>query len=110
MTNGAFIAMAASQIAAEERCVLDAFRLADATAPDRARTPHELHIAPDAAFGRLVSAGVLRERARGAFYLDESAVIARRSRKPSRVLLIVLVMVLVLVLLGLVALLAWRPD
>jgi hypothetical protein len=46
---------------------------------------------PDAAFDQLVSAGVLRKRPRGTFYLDEAAVIARRRRPNSKPVLVVLV-------------------
>jgi hypothetical protein len=79
------VAMAAAQAQAAERRLIDAFRVAGATAPDRARAPEELRVVPDAAFGHLVEAGLLRERARGAFYLDEAAVIARRDHRPKRV-------------------------
>ena len=111
MSAGAVVAIAAAQATAAERRLIDTFRLADATAPDRARTPQELHVVPDATFGRLLAAGVLRERARGTFYLDEAAVIARRDRKPKRGPLVALLLVALVVLLaGLAMLLLWRPD
>jgi len=108
--SGALLAIAASQAAAAQRRVLDAFRLAGATAPDRARTPEELGIQPDATFGRLLKMGLLQERPRGTFYLDEAAVIAHRDRRPNRAPLVVALVVLVAIMLVGIALMTSRAG
>ena len=106
---GAGVAIAHAQAVAAERRLMDAFRLADATAPDRARSPEEMNVVPDAAFGRLLAAGVLRERPRGTFYLDEAAVIARRDATPKRGPLNAVLLVTILALtVGLIGLLVMQ--
>ena len=96
MTHGVMIAVHAAAAAARERTrVLDAFRLNDATAPERARPLDELGLAADdRATADLVQSGVIRGvDARGrptvlgdefarpkAFYLDEASAIVDRDR------------------------------
>lgn len=80
--------MAASAAAAERRHV-DAFRVAGATSPERAQPIASLGLARDEVLARLTARGIVREVARGAVYLDETALIALRDRKPPRALLVV---------------------
>ena len=61
-----------------EQATLDAFRVADATAEERAQGPDRLPGASSEAVSRLVDAGVIRSAGRGRYYLDETAVVARR--------------------------------
>jgi hypothetical protein len=92
-------ANAAASAAAAEQRALDAFRLADATAADRALLLERIGLARDSTVERLLAAGVLRDAGRGRLYLDEAAVIARRratTASPRKVILLtVLVAVLV---------------
>lgn len=90
-------ANAAAAAARAERAHLDAFRVAGATAPERALLPEQLGLARDDAFARLASRAFLKETVGGACYLDEAAVIAHRDRpaRPQRALLVVLVLLLV---------------
>ena len=96
MTHAAMLAVHAAAAAARERTrVLDAFRINDATAPERARPLAELGLAADdRAMADLVQSGVIRGvDARGrptvlgdqfarpsAFYLDEGSAIVDRNR------------------------------
>ena len=94
----------AAVVAAAERRFLDAFRLAGATAPERAVRLEALGLSRDDAFDRLVAAGLLRDAGASGYYLDEAAVIARRDRKPPRGVWIALGVMLVLLLIGFVVL------
>lgn len=77
------IAAQAAQQKEAERALLDAFRLADATAAERAQSLARLGIEQTAAFAKLEAAGVLRSAERGRYWLDERAVIAGRAAKPT---------------------------
>ena len=95
MSYAALIAVQAANAAKKERSrIIDAFRLQDATSPDRARPLDELGIPmSDRALATYIRAGVIRgvdtrgrpavighEDARiGAYYLDESAYIEHRN-------------------------------
>ena len=98
------IAVHAAQQQAAERALLDTFRLADATAPDRAQSLSRLGITHGDAFERLERAGVLRNEGRDRYYLDEAAVIARRSSgsktSPARLITVVALVVVMLVALA----------
>lgn len=85
MTVPAIIAAQAAARRNADTALLDAFRLADATAPDRAQTPARLGIEPGEAFVRLVDAGLLRDAGRGRYWLDEAAVVASRQAAARRV-------------------------
>ena len=93
-------AAAAGIVAIRERRYRDiesAFRLGDATAPDRARTIDELGITdlPEAA--DLAEMGVLKPGARaGTFYLDERALLARNSGRRKRLIFVLIAVMLVL--------------
>jgi len=103
-TNGALAAIIAANAAAgaaAERKVLTAFRVGDATAAERARTPAELGIEASHAVA-LVKRGWVHETAEGRLWLDERAV-AEPSRPNRKGLGVV---VAVLVLFGVMALVA----
>ena len=91
--SGAIMAIHAAQAQKRRTAVLDAFRLRDATAQDRARSLAELGLAADdSALTELLEKGVVRaldSRGRPAvlgdamariesFYLDEAAFVADR--------------------------------
>lgn len=91
-TNGAIVAILAAQAVAERRA-LEAFRLAGATAPERAQTLPAMEITESMALRALTNRGVVRETEPGHFWLDERKL-AERSRA-SRPALLVLALVLV---------------
>ncbi len=83
MTSGAVV-VAAAAAARRRRLqrVLDSFRIADATAPERARTLPSLGIADSAELTHLVESGVVNAgRAQGSWYLNEGAYVAHRDAK-----------------------------
>ena len=88
--------MMAAQHAQRVQEVTDAFRLADATAPARARTLAELQIAHAAEVEELARAGVLVQGPRrDSWYLSEAAVVARRrgaGRLPRKIVVLLLVL------------------
>jgi hypothetical protein len=104
MAGGAVVAAAAAAHAKRIQNVVDAFRLADATSPDRARALTELSIVPDAALAELTGNAVLLPgRRAGTWYLSEAAYIARRearARAANRSAVIVAVVAAVVVLGG----------
>ena len=106
MAGGAVVAAAAAAHAKRIQNVVDAFRLAEATSPDRARALTELSIAPDAALAELTQAAVLLPgRRAGTWYLSEAAYIARREardRAATRSVLIVAVVGALVALAGVV--------
>ena len=77
--------------------ITDAFRLADATSPDRATTFDALSVDADQSeTRRLISDGVLAPaRQEGFWYLNEVAFIAHRDARHVRLRVAVLVVVLV---------------
>lgn len=86
-----------------ERALLDAFRLADATAPDRAQSRTRLGIDRTPTFTRLEGAGVVQSDGRDRYYLNEAAVVAQRSSARRRPSLPVFLVIAVLVLVGLLS-------
>ena len=110
--NVAIMAAAASSARARQR-VLDAFRVAGATAPERARPLAELGLTLDSTLEACVNAGVVRRGKRdGELWLDESAYIARRDggeRKAAKAVVIVSLIALALLLVA-VLLLVRRPG
>jgi hypothetical protein len=103
MNGGAYVAIAASVRARLTQKVIDAFRLADATAPDRARSFEELGVDPrQSIVDDLVRRSVLAHgRRQGTFYVDERGYIAHRDehRRRSR-LAILLVLAIALAVMG----------
>ena len=108
--GGAVVAIAAAAHARRIREVTDAFRLAGATAPERARPLDALGAMSASAVDELARAGVLVPGpGHDTWYLSEAAVIARRDRAVPRRLLVALMLVLVGVMaVGIGALMANR--
>jgi hypothetical protein len=110
MAGGAVVAAAAAR-RRRRRHIIDTFRLADATAPNRARSLAELGLHDGRDLGSFVRDGVLLPGAQpGELYLSESAYLAYRDRnspRARRVMLLVLIALAVL-LAGVVV--ALRPT
>ena len=104
MGGGAVIAAAAAARRRRIQEVVDAFRLGDATSPDRARRMESLGVAQVGEVDQLIADGVLAPgREPGSYYLNEAMVIATRDRAvPRRALAVVMVILLAagVVLLG----------
>jgi len=94
-TNGAIVAILAAQAQAE-RHAFEAFRTADATAPEKARALTDLDLPESMALRALTNRGIVREAEPGEFWLDERKA-AERSRARTPLLIVVIVL---LVLLG----------
>lgn len=97
-------AAAGAIIAARQRRIqeiVDAFRLGDATAPDRARRLEDLGITPDNQTRDLMVEAVLVPGKReGTYYLNEAGMIYRREeRKGLKAIIIVTLIVLAIGLL-----------
>ena len=93
--GGAVVAIAAAAHARRVQEVTDAFRLAGATAPERAQSLAALGLTHAAAVDELARAGVLvAGPGRETWYLSEAAVVARRDAPVPRRMLVVLVIVL----------------
>ena len=111
MAGGAVVAAAAAARRRRRQHIIDSFRLADATAPTRARSLAELGLSDDRDLESFVEHGVLlRGTEPGELYLSESAYLAYRDRtspRVRRVVLLILVAVAVL-LAGLIV--ALRPE
>ena len=98
-TNGAIAAILAAQAQAERRA-FEAFRVAGATAPERAQTLQAMDITESMALRALTNRGIVCETEPGHFWLDERKLAARsRPAKPA-----LLVMALVLLAIALIAL------
>lgn len=118
MNAGAMVAImaantAAAAAAAAQQRQLDAFRLAGATAPERAQRPEAMGLPRDDTFVRLAHEGVLRDAGDGRVWLDEAALIARRSagtRMSRRAKFVVIGVLLALLLLAVGALLMARGS
>lgn len=106
--GGAVIAAMAAARARRVRDVMDAFRLADATAPDRALSLDEIGIAAPAEVAMLSEAGIVVQDPRtGGWWLSERAYIAHRDQQPKkavRVLLVFVAIMLAIVAVGMVVL------
>lgn len=114
MTTGALIAASASAGRARRiGAVLDAFRVADATAPDRARSLQALGLEEGTEIVVLARQGVLvHDPGSDAWYLSESAYIAQRDVRPKRavrLLLILIAIALAIVAIGMGILIRKRP-
>jgi hypothetical protein len=93
---------AAAAIAMRERRMVEAFELAGATSPDRARTPDELRVDPSSiGWRRLRDRAVIREESAGSgrYYLDREvwAAVRRMRMRLVAILLVVGVLIWVLV-------------
>jgi hypothetical protein len=97
MNGGAYVAIAASARARRMQKVVDAFRIADATSPERARGFDEVGVdrgqsVVDDLLHRAVLAPGRRE---GTFYVDERGYIAHRDERRRRARLAMLLMVVI---------------
>ena len=107
MTVGANVAiMAAASSARARQRVLDAFRIAGATAPERARPLDALGLKLDATLEACIRADVVRRGKRdGELWLDEAAYVARRDGNERKAVKLVIILMLALLLGTLAALL-----
>jgi len=91
-------AVAAAAMRRREQEVIDDFRAAGATSPDRAQSYAAIGLGDTLALRRLRNRAVIREAAPGVYYLDEEVWAAvRRTRLR---LLTVLIVILGILLLG----------
>jgi hypothetical protein len=99
--GGAVIAAAAAAHERRLQAIVDAFRLAGATAPARAQPLDQLGLERTAEVEELVTKRLLVPvEGAGAWYLSESAYIARRDAGPSRAVRILLVAIALAVVLA----------
>ncbi len=102
--GGALVAIMVAARAQRLQAVTDAFRVAGATAPERARTLAALGVAQSEEAAELARVGVLVPGPeRDSWYLSEVAVVARRAagaRRGSRTLLVSVLLLLAAVALG----------
>ena len=106
MGGGAVVAAAAAARKKRREHIVDGFRLADATAPERSRSFAEIGLAEGFELDELMRAGVIRAGGeKGTWYLNEAALIAFRDSRQRQAIRIVLVVVLALlaVLVGLLS-------
>jgi hypothetical protein len=97
MAGGAVVAAAAAAKRQRREHIVDSFRLADATSPDRSRSLAEIGLAQDGDLDELMRAGVIcAGRQRSTWYLNEAAFITLRNSRPRKALAIVLAVVLAL--------------
>src|SRR5829696_2500167 len=97
--GGAVVAIAASARRRRMMEIVDAFRLADATAPDRAQPVERLGLVPSREFDALAADGVLvAGRQPGSWYLSESGYVARRDARRARPVLLIGIALLLLAL------------
>ena len=95
MGGGAVVAAAAAAKKKRRERIVDGFRLADATAPDRSRSLAEIGLTQDIEFEELMRAGVIcTGRQNSTWYLNEAAFIALRDSRSRQALRIVLVVIL----------------
>lgn len=112
MGGGAAVAAIAAARARQVREVLDAYRLAGATAREHAKAPGALGVGDhDRIINELVSAGVLVDTAGGALFLSERGYIDYRDRSNTRrKTAVVLVLLLAAILLGLGVFMSTRAS
>jgi hypothetical protein len=104
---------AAAVILRKERDIVNMYRGAGATTPDRAKRPEEIGVHQRLAFERLVRRAVLRDTGGGAYYLDEQSWQALRSirhRVAFVMLAIVVALLIVLLATGIVTFGASRAS
>ena len=101
------VAVVAAAHARRIRETMDAFRLADATAPERARPLAEIGARHQHEIDTLARDGILvQEPGAGGWWLSERAYITHRDRQPKRAVKAVLAVVIVLLLVVMVTLFA----
>ena len=95
MGAGAVVAAAAAAKKKRREHILDVFRVAGATAPERARSLAEIGLAESFELDELMRAGVICSgQQRSTWYLDEASFIALRDTRQGQAVRIVLVVVL----------------
>ena len=96
--------MIAATAAAKRRrtsAIVDAFRLAGATAPERAASTEGLGLRGSRELEDLVTNGVIVAGSRaGTWYLSEAAYVEHRDARPARALRVLALVVLALTILG----------
>ena len=101
---GAGAVMAAAAAGAKRRrmnAVVDAFRLADATAPERATSTADLGLRGSSEFDDLTTRGVIVAGSRGGtWYLSEAAFVEYRDGRPVGAMRALAPFVLALIILG----------
>ena len=96
----------AAVIRRKEQEVIDDFRAAGATSPDRAQSYTAIGLGESIAVKRLHNRAVIREAAPGVYYLDEEvwAAVRRTRRRIGTVFILLLAIFLVGVLFGIIKL------
>lgn len=101
MGTGAMIAAAAAAKRRRMNAILDAFRLASATTPERAATMEDLGLSGTSELDDLVTNGVIVAGSReGTWYLSEAAYVQYRDAQPARVLRVLALVLVALTILG----------
>ena len=101
MGTGAVIAAAAAAKRRRMNAILDAFRLASATAPARAASTEDLGLSGTGELDDLVTNGVIVAGSRaGTWYLSEAAYVQHRDAQPARVLRVLALVLVALTILG----------
>ena len=101
MGTGAVIAAAAAAKRRRTNAILDAFRLAGATVPERAASAEGLGLSGSREFDDLVTNGVIVAGSRaGTWYLSEAAYVEHRDAPPVRTLRVLALVLLALTILG----------
>lgn len=99
-TNGAIVAILAAQAQAERRA-FEAFRVAGATAPERAQTLQAMDVTESMALRALTNRGIVCETEPGHFWLDERKLAARsRAGKPALLVLAFVLLAIMLIALA----------
>jgi hypothetical protein len=101
---GAYIgALAVVAAARAEADLLERFRVADATAPDRAQGLVRLGLPSAQPLARYEREGIIRQAGTDRYYLDETALAMQRRRQGSRVWLVAIGGMLMLIGIGVAA-------
>ena len=104
-SGGSIVAVMAAAQARRIRETMDAFRLADATAPERAKSLAEIGATHEGEIDALARDGILvQEPGNGGWWLSERAFITHRDQQPKRAVKAVLAVVIVLLFIVLVTL------
>ena len=101
-------ASAAAAIVIKEKHIVEAYRFAGATSPDRAATPASLGVHERIAFRKLVGHAVLRETQPGMYYLDEPSWAALGNMR-RRITTVMMTAAIIIILIALFFQRAGRP-
>lgn len=101
MGTGAMIAAAAAAKRRRTNAILDAFRLAGATVPERAASTEGMGLSSSRELDDLVTSGVIVAGSRpGTWHLSEAAYVAHRDARPARALRVLALVLFALTILG----------